>query len=188
MNQKIQSLLDGGFISISDVLEYAQDYMDACDQLDDEQLSKFSDWECGAGTLHPASMQECDCFKYEPEYQITQEEIDYEKMQALESIYDEAPEYDGAGYTQRDEYPEYIIASTSYKLEETYVFQADENGEIHDFGEYGGLAKRWGDENWTDWYSAVDKTFGEGEYQFVRRIESGNAGVIHILFKRITII
>jgi hypothetical protein len=160
MNQKIQSLLDGGFISINDVLEYAQDYMDACNQLDDE------------------------CFKYEPEYQMTQEEMDYERMQALESMY-EAPEYDGAGYTQRDEYPEYIIASTSYKLEETYIFQANENGEIHDFGEYGGLAKRWGDENWTDWYSAVDKTFGEGKYQFVRRIEPGNSGVVHMLFRKI---
>ena len=187
MNQKIQSLLDGGFISISDVLEYAQAHMDGVDQYDDEQLSKFSDWECGAGTLHPASMQECDCFKYEPEYQITQEEMDYERMQALESMY-EAPEYDGAGYTQRDEYPEYIIASTSYKLEETYVFQANEEGEIYDFVEYGGLAKRWGDENWTDYYIAVDRAFGEGKYQFVRRIEPGNAGVIHMLFKRKTII
>lgn len=168
MNKKIQSLLDGGFISIEDVLEYAQAHMDGVDQYDDEQIDK-----------------------YEPDfnfdYEMSEEEKEYERMRMLDDMYgdDEGPEYDGAGFTERDEFPEYIIASTSYKLEETYIFQANENGEIHDFGEYGGLAKRWGDVDWINYYGAVNKTFGEGKYIFDRRIESGNSGVVHMLFRKI---
>jgi len=66
MNKKIQSLLDGGFISIEDVLEYAQSYMDACDQLDDERLM-MTEWECSEGTLHPGDQHDCDCSNYEPD-------------------------------------------------------------------------------------------------------------------------
>jgi len=85
----------------------------------------------------------------------------------------------------RSDDPEYIVASTSYKLEETYIFESNEKGEVVDLGEYGGLAKRWGDDNWINYYTAVDNAFGEGKYRFVRRIESGKSGVTHILFKRI---
>jgi hypothetical protein len=42
VNKKIQSLLDGGFITIEDILEYAQQYMDAVDKYDDEQLDKYT--------------------------------------------------------------------------------------------------------------------------------------------------
>jgi len=42
MNQKVQQLLDNGQLTIADILEYAQNYMDACDQLDDEQLNKHT--------------------------------------------------------------------------------------------------------------------------------------------------
>lgn len=163
MNKKIQSLLDGGFISISDVIEWVNQYTE-------EEEAKIA-------------ME----FMYEPDYEMSEEEKEYERMRMLDDMYgdDEGPEYDGAGFTERDEFPEYIIASTSYKLEETYVFQANENGEIHDFGEYGGLAKRWGDLNWINYYGAVDKTFGEGKYIFDRKIESGNSGVTHMLFRKI---
>jgi hypothetical protein len=32
MNQKIECLINGGFVSTNDVLEYAQQYMDGVDQ------------------------------------------------------------------------------------------------------------------------------------------------------------
>jgi hypothetical protein len=190
MNQKIQCLIDGGFISINDVLEHAQDYMDACDQLDDEQIDKYGsydaeerrlidemytqedmyselvnddeygDWECGAGTLHSASMQECDCFKYEEDH------------------IPELPE------DTRSSKPEYVIASTAYYMEETYVFEANEQGEITNFGEYGGIALRFGDVDWTNKALAVETTFGEGKYEFVKGIDRV-AKADHHLFKRL---
>ena len=183
MNQKIQSLIDGGFITINDVLEHSG-YLE--NQNDDYYHEQYNmEYEQAE---HERMMQSEDMYGNDDlSYEMTKEEIEYERMRMLDDMYgdDEGPKHDGAGFTERDEFPEYIIASTSYKLEETYIFQANENGEIHDFGEYGGLAKRWGDENWTDWYIAVDKTFGEGKYIFDRRIESGNSGVVHMLFRKI---
>jgi len=60
MNQKIQSLLDGGFISIKDILEYAQDVMDACDQLDDEQNKHIpvSNHQSSIGNIEAKFMEE----------------------------------------------------------------------------------------------------------------------------------
>jgi hypothetical protein len=114
-------------------------------------------------------------------------------VDSYEDLYDKYDfEYDDhddtmSAYPQddRDEYPEYIIASTSYRLKETYVFEANEKGEIHDYAEYGGIAERFGDSTWMNYYGAIDRTFGENKYQFVRRIETGVKDVIHMLFKRI---
>ena len=41
MNQKIKSLIEGGFVTLADVLEYAQDHMTAVDNYDDEQIDKY---------------------------------------------------------------------------------------------------------------------------------------------------
>ena len=154
MNQKVQQLLDNGQLTIADILEYAQNYMDACDQLDDEQIDKHTynlEWESNDPNA--------------PDYEDTQ---DVEWPTHI-----------------RSSSPEYIIASTSYKTEETYVFEANKDGKIIDYGEYGGIAKRWEDLEWISYYTAVDKIFGEGRYQFVRRVETGSSDVIHMLFKRL---
>ncbi len=42
MNQKVQLLLDNGLLTIEDLLEYAQQYMDGIDQYDDEQINKHT--------------------------------------------------------------------------------------------------------------------------------------------------
>ena len=80
--------------------------------------------------------------------------------------------------------PEYIIASTSFKLDETYLFEADENGEIVNLCEYGGIAKRWGVEDWTNRRLAVETVF-PNQYEFVRDIDLGvSAYMIHSLYKK----
>jgi hypothetical protein len=58
-------------------------------------------------------------------------------------------------YYERSAVPEYIIASTSYDADETYVFEANADGSILSFDEYGGLAERWGDHKWYDAEAAV---------------------------------
>lgn len=150
MNQKIQSLLDGGFISISDVLEYAQQYMDGVDKYDDEQIDKY----------------------YQEEY-MQEEYIQQDYDHTLEWP-DSMPSLD----------PEYIIASTSYNMEETYVFEANENGQITNYSEYSGITKRFGCDDWHDYYKAVVVAFGKDKYQFVRRLDTLSE-VAHFLFKRV---
>lgn len=177
MNQKIKCLIDGGFISIEDVMEYAQQYMDAVDAQDDERLMMMSDWECGEGTLHSYN-EECNCEEY--------------RMQFLDDLYKNAePEYDGAGYTEEDrmperaESPEYIIASTSFKLRETYIFPCDADGKITEYTEYGGLAERFANEDWTDHQKTVQSVMGNVPYRFEKRIETGNNGVYHYLYSKV---
>jgi hypothetical protein len=175
MNQKIQQLINDGVITSMDVLEYAQQFMDAVDAQDDERLMMYSDWECSEGTLHPASMQECDCAKYEPEW---------------ESNDPNAPDYDDTQDVEwpthvRSSNPEYLIASTSYRLEETYVFEADRDGKILDLGEYGGIAKRWEYEDWQDHKVAVYCAMGDIPYRFERKIETGRNDVLHFLYSKV---
>lgn len=83
--------------------------------------------------------------------------------------------------------PEYIIASTSFApgFEETYIFECDKDGAIWDFAEYGGLAKRWENENWKDHYAAVESVFGKDKYRYEKRIEVSKDRVVHHMFKRI---
>lgn len=158
MNQKIQCLIDGGFISIQDVLEYAQMYTDAMDIYDDEQIDKYGS---------------------ELDYGMTEED----RMEMLNDIYqDDLIEPTLADF--RSSEPEYVVASTAYYMEETYVFEANENGEITNFGEYGGIALRFNDIDWTNKALAVERTFGEGKYEFVREIDRV-AKADHHLFKRI---
>lgn len=145
MNQKVQQLIDDGQLTIEDLLEYAQQYMNGVDQYDDEQIDKY----------------------YQEEYM--QEDYDHtaewpEDMRSLD--------------------PEYIIASTAYVIEETYVFEANENGQITNYCEYSGIAKRNGCDDWQDYYKAVEVAFGKDKYQFVRRLDT-LPEVAHFLFKRV---
>jgi hypothetical protein len=168
MNQKIQCLIDGGFITIEDIREYTQQYMDGVDQYDDEQIDKY----------------------YQEQYAENQaRELDAEEKM-LEDLYgqDEPEDYDYPFdiTNNRSDDPEYIIASTSYKMEETYIFEANEKGEILNFGEYGGLCKRHGDKSWSYRDYAVDVIF-PGKYERVKDFgEIGELGtnVFHSLYKR----
>lgn len=163
MNQKIQCLIDGGFISIQDVLEYAQMYMDAMDQYDDEQIDKYGS---------------------ELDYGMTEEERMFEEMRMLDEMYGDdliepTPE------DLRSPNPQYIVASTAYYMEETYVFEANEDGVITNLGEYGGLAKRWGNDNWSNRNLAVMSAFSDVKYDFVRDIPIEKDGVYQSLYVRV---
>jgi len=208
MNQKIQCLIDGGFITIEDIREYTQQYMDGVDQYDDEQIDKYyaeqygdnnipdvncGEWECGAGTLHPSTMQECDCFKYENDEQYAEEQsrlLD-EEERMLEDFYgqEEQEEYDYPFdlSDNRSDDPEYIIASTSYRMEETYIFEANEKGEILNYGEYGGLCERHGDKDWNNRRLTVESVF-PGKYELFKDFGAidDEANVFHSLYKKIT--
>jgi len=155
-------LLKDGHITIEEVLTYAQNYMDAMDQYDDEQIDKYGS---------------------ELDYGMTEEERMFEEMRMLDEMYGDdliepTPE------DLRSPNPQYIVVSTVYKVEETYVFEANENGEITNLSEYGGIALRFGDVDWTDHNLAVKQTFGEGKYQFIERLKTPEDKV-HCLFKRI---
>jgi len=147
MNTKIKCLIDGGFITIEDIREYTQQYMDGVDQYDDEQIDKY----------------------YQEQYaeQCCEQE---EQERMLEDFYgqEEQEEYDYPFdlSNNRSDNPEYIIASTSYKMEETYLFEANEKGEILDFGEYGGLCERHGDKDWNNREKTVQSVIPD-KYELV---------------------
>jgi len=88
-------------------------------------------------------------------------------------------EYYRIGSPERADVPEYIVASTSYDVRETYVFESNANGEIVSLDEYGGLAERWGDTNWYNAEAAV-KACMPNTYHAVS--SKGN----RVLFKLIT--
>jgi hypothetical protein len=64
---------------------------------------------------------------------------------------------------KRAEKPKYLIASTNLNEQETYVFECIDY-RISSFDDYGGLAKRWGDENWDDPEAAVHACFPKDAY------------------------
>ena len=156
----VQQLINDGMITLHDVMLYAREINDKV--IADSYVDYYEDDYYD------------DHDPNEPRYPEEEKYGDYldDEMELSQ------------GHIRSDD-PEYIVASTSYKLEETYIFESNEKGEVVDLGEYGGLAKRWGDENWLNYYTAVDNVFGEGKYRFDRRIESGISSVTHILFKRI---
>ena len=74
-------------------------------------------------------------------------------------------EYDEEYYAPY-QYPEYVIASTSDDMEETYVFPSNEAGVITDFNELASIAKRFGDEHWSDHDLVMQQLPG---YQLVKQ-------------------
>lgn len=119
MNQKIKCLIDGGFISIADVLEYAQHYMDGVDLYDDEQLNRYSSLE-------------------------------------------------------------YVVVSTSYKLRETMIFPANENGEITHWGDLACV--REGAYEW-DKHNVVIQML-DNHYTMVKVVEGIDEKIVHTLWKK----
>jgi len=69
------------------------------------------------------------------------------------------------------ENPEYIVASTSSRAQETYVFEANADGTRTGNSEYGGIAARYGHEKWTDKNLAVRTCFPDKYYTLVRSWE-----------------
>jgi len=55
---------------------------------------------------------------------------------------------------------EYVLVSTSYDANETYIFPANANGEVTHWGEIGGIAERWDDEDWASNELAMERVFG----------------------------
>lgn len=80
-----------------------------------------------------------------------------------------------------EKYPEYVVVSTSYDMEETFAFPGNEHGVITNFGEIAALARRWCTENGTEsdynWekHDLVIKQLHTDEhvYTFVEDIEGG---------------
>lgn len=52
-------------------------------------------------------------------------------------------------------------------------------------GEYGGIAKRFGDDNWKDHQNAVKVAMGHIPYRFEIEIPTGRDDVRHFLYSRI---
>lgn len=69
--------------------------------------------------------------------------------------------------------PQYVVLSTAHEVRETYVFPADEHGNITSISEIVGLAQRW---DKTDDYLDTDKVLKAlnevtgHEYVFVKKI------------------
>ena len=201
---KISELLKDGVITIEEVLEYAQQHMDAVDAFDDAQIDKYyqeehnnnapeedygyaqndeGEWECSEGTLHPNSQQECDCYKYkddEPTHYMTEEEVEWEKQRMLEEEYYDSHFNEPPSPSPN---PEYLLTSTWDKLQETTVFEADSDGNMVGSDEYGCIAKRFGQDNWYSGLSAVRFFFPYKKYYQIKDFGEID-GISRILYKR----
>ena len=68
---------------------------------------------------------------------------------------------------------DYVICSTSYMANETYVFPSNEEGSVANWSELGGISERWGCDEWTSHKLAMSITFGDNHnYEFVRTLEN----------------
>ena len=145
---KIQVLIDNGFIELNDVLLYAYNHHaleDLNNQVEDD------------------SYYDQMISKYEIEEQLD----------------------DPQDYEERNFYGiDYVVASTSYMMEETMVFPSNAEGEITSYSDLACLALRYGNNDWEDAIAAVI-TLNTDEYKYihVKTLNGGNN--IHNLFKRI---
>ena len=98
--------------------------------------------------------------------QILQDFIDTNDISRLDDL---ASIIDG----EYDPDPEYVVLSTAHEVEETYVFPANEHGNITSISEIVGLSQRW---DKTDDYLDTDKVLKAlnevtgHEYVFVKKI------------------
>jgi len=105
-------------------------------------------------------------------------------LKAFEEAHAQQPEPES-----NDDYAEpdltYVIASTSYMANETYIFPANENGEITSYGEVGGLAERWGCEEWDDPDATMRATFGN-DHRYEKVAETRSMNGPQTLYKLVT--
>jgi hypothetical protein len=101
---------------------------------------------------------------YEQMYHSEQDQLDQDQLEeeSWRELYESETLEDNIPY----QYPEYVIASTSDDMEETYVFPSDEAGVITDFNELASIAKRFGDEHWSDHDLVMQQL---PDYQFVKQ-------------------
>ena len=162
IKSRIEQLMESGQLTVEEVMEYAQKHMDAVDQYDDIE-------------------------QYFDQYNMEYEQAEHERMMYSENMYgQEDQDMYGNDIPQhiRSSNPEYIIASTSFRAEETYVFEATSDGKLLDSGEYGGLAKRWGVNDWQNHQLAVREAM-DNPYRFEREIQTGSDKVRYFLYSRI---
>jgi hypothetical protein len=169
MNQKIQCLIDGGFITINDVLEHAgyleNQINNYYEQYAEEQQLQLDEEMKMLDELHNSGED-----LYGQEEQQEQEDYPFDLS------------------NNRSDNPEYIIASTSYKedFEETYLFEANWKGEILNYSEYGGRANRFGHKDWNIRVLAVESVFPDKYTLFADLGEtSEGSSVYQSLYKRI---
>ena len=156
---KIQILLDNGFITLQDVFDYVN----------------------SGGPENDADQMARD--DYNDKDQMEWSDDDYQQMAAENEAAEQlAHELNRTDYI--DSHPEYVLASTSDLVEETMVFDSNAEGEITDYSGLACLALRYGNDDWEDPMAAVI-TLNTDEYKYihVKTIDGGNN--IHNLFRRI---
>jgi hypothetical protein len=163
--KKIQILLDNGFITLQDVFDYVDSgaYLNSGAPEDDADQMARDD--------------------YNDKDQMEWSDDDYNQMAAENEAAEQlAHELNRTDYI--DAHPEYVVASTSYKLAETMVFPSNAEGEITDLDDLACLALRYGSDNWEDPIAAIIQlNTDEYKYIHVKTLNGGNN--IHNLFKRI---
>lgn len=161
-DNKIQYLLAKGLITLDDIKEYTQQYMNGVDQYDDEQIDKY----------------------YQEQYaeQCVEQE---ENERMLEDFYGQQNEEDyEPTFRTQSLHPQYVIASTSLKLEETIVFECDEHGNRLSLEDYGCIAKRLGHiKMWAMRDVAVEFCLREHVYTWRKEFKEVD-GCIQTLFER----
>ena len=148
MTQEIESLrrcvgmFDTAILKIRDEIKGLEDKINALEVCRMEFQDKLTDAE--------------ETEKLEVEFQIARRDMEDEEY------------YRTCRMPMPSDNPEYIVASTSSKMEETYVFEADHDGQRISSSEYGGIALRTGYKNWTDKTLAVGTCFPGKYYKLVR--------------------
>ena len=154
---KIQVLIDNGFIELNDVLLYAYNH-NALEDLNNQ----------------------------EPEYDY--DYTGYDQIREGDENYivdlNKDEEQDAQELNDDYSYPEYVVASTSYKLVETMVFPSNSDGDITDFGDLACLALRYGNDDWEDAMAAVI-TLNTDEYKYIHVKTFVDRGNRYNLFKKI---
>lgn len=159
---KIQILLDNGFITLQDVFEYVNS---GEPENDADQIARDD---------------------YNDKDQMEWSDDDYNQMAAENEAAEQlAHELNRTDYI--DAHPEYVLASTSDLMEETMVFPSNEDGDITSYSDLACLALRYGHADWEDAMAAVI-TLNTDEYKYihVKTLNGGNN--IHNLFKRINVL
>ena len=95
------------------------------------------------------------------------EQLEQEFQTDRQNLENEEYYYENGYMPMPSDNPEYIVASTSSRAEETYVFEANHDGERISSSEYGGIALRTGYKNWTDKGLAVGTCFPGKYYKLV---------------------
>lgn len=160
---------------------------------DDSMPDSYVEGECPiCGKIHSGQWNECDeCLQEQQDREDMAEQAHQEWLEFLaqenecdDNISIPVPEDDEQAFIEDNEwlkispepepFPEYVVASTSNALQETYVFSASEEGEINNWIELTGIAKRYGCDDWGNKDLAVQMlNTDEHEYRFVKSLDNG---------------